>query len=435
MRYTKKVMALIQFFKKHGYIIAVLLLFCYLLFSRFYQIPQRSPFSWDQIDNAWAAKNILYNHQFPLVGMPAKLNSGFYIGPLYYYTIAIVYFFTHYDPIASGIFAGITAIIGFWTLFFVSNKLFTKPVTLMALIIQTVSSEAIHFDRVQWPVDFIPMLGLLAYYFLYQITLGKTKHILSFAIIVGLFWQAHFTAIFLPLIFILAMPFFNWTKKTFIYCLLALFIIVISLTPNIVSDLLSPRHGQSSSLVSYIQTYSHGFHLRRLIQVFPDTFIQMQTILPREIRGIGIQFFFLPFFLLYAFLQKQNKRAWRLLAYTTSLFYLIPLIIFTIYSGEASDYYYSINRFISIILMVFPFWALIQKWRIPGVLTATAIIGYYSYLNIYTFLVYPEPSNLPEYRLQVQQTVNDGGYINFTMGDPKSYLYFLYRYEKGEKSY
>ena len=54
-------------------------------------MDQKNPFGYDQVDNAWAAKNIIINHWYPLVGMVAKANSGIYIGPVYYYLIAVFY--------------------------------------------------------------------------------------------------------------------------------------------------------------------------------------------------------------------------------------------------------------------------------------------------------------------------------------------------------
>src|SRR2546430_1123074 len=110
-------------------------IFALELFFRFYQISERNSFGWDQVDNAWAAKNLLVNHTYPLVGMVAKQNSGFYIGPLYYYVIAIVYWIANLNPIASGIFAGITSIVSFLVIFFVAKKLFSFEVACISSFI------------------------------------------------------------------------------------------------------------------------------------------------------------------------------------------------------------------------------------------------------------------------------------------------------------
>src|SRR3990167_7783352 len=100
-----------------------LILFLILsIFLRFYELSIRSHFGWDEVNNAWAAQNIIVNHEFPLLGFQAKMNSGIYIGH-YYYLISIVYFLTDLNPIASGIMVGITSIFTFFIIFYVSKKL------------------------------------------------------------------------------------------------------------------------------------------------------------------------------------------------------------------------------------------------------------------------------------------------------------------------
>ncbi len=81
-----------KWISKNKYLAILFIIFAFEVFLRFYQIELRSPFGYDQVDNAWAAKNIIVNHWFPLVGFVAKGNTGIYIGPLYYYLISIVYF-------------------------------------------------------------------------------------------------------------------------------------------------------------------------------------------------------------------------------------------------------------------------------------------------------------------------------------------------------
>src|SRR5438034_8178017 len=113
--------------------------------------------------------------------MVTKGNTGFYIGPVYYYLIALVYWITNLNPIASGIFAGITSICTFLVLFFVTRKLFSFTTALVAVFINTVCFNAIIFDRVQWPVDFIPAVSLLLFYFLYKVITGNPKYLLFLA--------------------------------------------------------------------------------------------------------------------------------------------------------------------------------------------------------------------------------------------------------------
>jgi len=85
LKIRKKILValIINFSLKNRFLLILFLLLAVTAFLRFYQLDTRSPFGWDQVDNAWAVKNIIIDHRFPLVGMQAKLNSGIYIGPLY----------------------------------------------------------------------------------------------------------------------------------------------------------------------------------------------------------------------------------------------------------------------------------------------------------------------------------------------------------------
>lgn len=153
-------------------------------------------------------KNIIVSHAFPLVGFQAKVNSGIYIGPYYYYLIAIVYFLTNLNPIASGITAGITSIFTFLTLFYISKKLFSVNVALISVFLNTVSVFAINFDRGQGPVNFMPSIALIIFFSLYKILTGYPKFILLFALAFGFSLHIHVTAIYFPLIILLSLPFF-----------------------------------------------------------------------------------------------------------------------------------------------------------------------------------------------------------------------------------
>jgi hypothetical protein len=99
-----------KFLQKNKFLVILVTIFLFEVFLRFYQIDLKNPFGYDQVDNAWAAKNIIVNHWFPLVGMVAKGNSNIYIGPAYYYMIAVVYWIFNLNPIASAVFAGLTSI-------------------------------------------------------------------------------------------------------------------------------------------------------------------------------------------------------------------------------------------------------------------------------------------------------------------------------------
>src|SRR5258708_591769 len=344
--YKKIVISIVT--SKHWLLFFVI--FVLEFFLRFYQIAERNPFGWDQVDNAWAAKEIIVNHWYPLIGMVAKQNSGFYIGPLYYYVIAIVYFFTNLDPIASGIFAGISSILAFLGLFWVAKKLFSFEVALIAGFIYTVSSRQIIFDRVQWPVNFIPIVSLLVFYFLYKVITGEKKHILTVSVLIGLAFQMHFTAIFFPIIVFLTLPFFPWAWSTVGYLFGGILILIASLIPNIIYEL-QTKHSESSSMKTFGGSYYHGFHIRRVIQIIGDAFIQFQAYFTFDLFTIAKYFLVPIFFVVYLWKQLANPKI--KLCYLVLLWFIVPWFVFATYSGEITDYYFASNRFIALLIIAY----------------------------------------------------------------------------------
>src|SRR3989344_7590584 len=186
------------------------ILFSFLLvlsiFLRFYQLDVRSSFGWDEVNNAWAAQNIIVEHKFPLIGFQAKLNSGIYVGPIYYYLISVFYFLTDLDPVASGIFAGVTSVFTFFTIFFITKKLFSFNAAIIMVFLNVVSYHSIIFDRTQGPINFIPAISLIIFYSLYKIITGFPKFILLFVIAFGFSLHLHITATYFPIIVLFCLP-------------------------------------------------------------------------------------------------------------------------------------------------------------------------------------------------------------------------------------
>lgn len=399
----------------------VLLIFAFELFLRFYQIDTKNPFGYDQVDNAWAAKNLIFNHRFPLVGMAAKGNSGIYLGPFYYYLISLFYWIFNLNPIASGIFAGVTSIFTFWVLYFFSKKLFSTEVAIIAVFINTFVFPAIIFDRVQWNVDFIPSVSLIIFYLLYRITLGDVKKIMPLAMLVGLFYSIHFTAIFFPIIIFLTLPFFPRTKETLKYILISIPLFLVWLVPNIIYQL--QQKVPDSNFMSYFDNYYHGFHLTRVLQLTGDALIQFNPYSFWD-KLTPLKFIALPvFFLIY--LYKSLSRGKLIFCYLVLLWFVVPWFVFATYSGEISDYYFAINRFIALLIVSYFF---ARVWMIKNIIpkiTVLVILTYIGTTNFLNYLPYKDVG-LTVREKTAMQAVDQGTRIQFQVGVPESYLYWYY---------
>lgn len=404
----------------------VFVLFLFHLFFHFAFLEERLGFNWDQVDNAWAAKRIIVDHNLPLLGMVAKLNSGFHIGSLYYYFVAIFYWLFNLNPIASAVIAGVTSIITFLTLFFVIKSIFSYRVAVMALFIHTFSYFIIYSDRGQWPVNFIVPVSLFVFYSLYKALIDSPKFLLLLGLALGVSFQIHFTSIFYLIIILLTIPFFPRKKVTIVYGIGGIFIFLAFISPIIIAEFVN-KVSESANLSSYIGQYYHGFHIRRVIQLIHDAFIEFTLIL-----RINYVEFLAPFFITaFCFFYLRNKvtKIHLILCYLVVLWFLIPWFVFAVYSGEISNYYFFITRPMVILILAyltsklfssshfFPKFAIICFWL------------YFLYINIPVFFK-EEPSDYAKKVEKTKELITNGAEVKLYENIAESYLYYYYSRHK-----
>jgi 4-amino-4-deoxy-L-arabinose transferase-like glycosyltransferase len=420
----------LKFLKKNKVLFFVFAIFLFELILRFCQIGERGSLGLDQVDNAWAAKNIIVDHNFPLVGMVAKENSGIYIGPAYYYLASVFYWLTNLNPIASPLFAGVTSIFTFWALFYFVKKLTNVGVAVIAVTINTFAYSAISFDRIQWPVDFIPAVSLIIFYLLYRVVTGDSKKLIWLALATGFAFNIHFTAIFFPIIILLSLPIFPRNKETIKYLLMSVLLFVLCLMPNIIYELTQKSHG--TALSEYFRDNYHGFHLRRVIQLTRDGLIQFNHYLGWN-QGEYLKFFALPvFFILY--LYKSVKRTKLVFSYLVLLWFVVPWFIFALYSGEISDYYFSINRFIVVMILSY---FVYRVWSVKSLIVKVVVVlvlFIFCVHNLMIFLPFKNDGIVKE-EIKVSKIIDNGGKIKWKQGSPDSYIYYYLMRQKGINVY
>lgn len=412
-----------QFLFKHKVWVFFSLLLGIHIFLRFYQL-EHSIFNYDQVDSAWAAKRILIDRQFTLIGPANKLGSGIFVGPLYYYAISIFYYFTNLDPSASALFAGFTSIFSFCVLFIITKKLFSTRIAFIALFINTFAFSAIEFDRVQWEINFIAPLAYIAYYFLYRVLKGEEKFIFWLAITLGFAYHIHLTiSVFLSIIVVLCLPFFPRSKSTLKYILYSVPILLIALSPIIIVNLMNKNTYASGSL-TYAQNTFHGLHLTRLLQLKNAAFIQIESFITFSLLK-GLAPFTIPLFLVFYLINTPTQKKF-IISTLTLLWFTIPWIVLSTYSQEITDYYFSTNRFVGLTLLSYLI-SLLSERKNKLITIMLIIFGlYFIFINMQKFFV--RKRGLYNYRNIAKQYIKEGKIIPFKEGDPLSFLYFYYHY-------
>ncbi len=417
--------------KKHKKLVFIIAIFLAYFFLRIYQMDIKYPFGYDQVDNAWAAKNILVNNQFPLVGMVAKANSGVYIGPAYYYLVSFFYWVFNLHPQASQVIALLTALFNFWVLFLIAKKLFNYQVAVIAVLIYAFNYKTLIFEGIQWPVQLLPAVSLIIFYLLYKVSLGEVKKLILLFFTIGIAFNLHFTAIFFPIIVFLALPFLPKTRKTLKYILLSFGVFIIWIIPNLLFSLTNASYG--SNTASYFSTYFHGFHLTRMLQIIGDAFIQFDQFLVLDILK-PFKIFLLPLFI-FAYLFKSFTREKRIFSYLVVLWFMVPWLVFTVYSGEISDYYFITNKFIAVLIISFFINLLWNKRHILSKIVVLVFLLVYCFFGISAYLPYKDEGNLVIKTQNAQKAVDEGRRIEFQVGVSESYIYYYLMKQKGVDVY
>jgi hypothetical protein len=232
------------------YYLFALALLAVAFILRIYALPNRAPFDWDQNRDYQKVENIV-SGKLTLLGPIAKGDSGFYLGPLYYYLLVPGYLISSGNPISFPVTSAVIDVTFIALLLVLAYK---RPKERLALILTSVvwtfSWFLIENARISWNVSLLPLYVLSLYIFM-TMSIKTPGRFFVFGLISGLAWHIHASLLpfsLLPVVFFrpsslksLALPFvLGYT---------------LALAPLILFDL---RHAtfNSRQLISFITTQS-----------------------------------------------------------------------------------------------------------------------------------------------------------------------------------
>ncbi|MBI2600829.1 glycosyltransferase [Candidatus Daviesbacteria bacterium] len=144
-------------------LLAILLLAAFL---RFYRLNEYMTFLGDEGRDMLIMKKILVELDLPLIG-PSTSVGNIYLGPLYYYMMAIPSFLFWMNPTAS---AGMNALIGVLTvylIYYLAKIWFGRISALTVAFLYAISPIAIIYSRSSWnpnPAPLFTLLGILGFF-------------------------------------------------------------------------------------------------------------------------------------------------------------------------------------------------------------------------------------------------------------------------------
>ncbi len=152
---------MISWIKSHRLeVICLVILLIITAGLRFYRLPEYMTFLGDEGRDALVVREMLVDHRLRLLGPPMSFGNV-YLGPLYYYMMAVAMAIVWLNPIAA---AGMVAVIGTLTVFliyYLARNWFGVWSAFLGATLYAISPITIIYSRSSWNPNPAPFFGLL----------------------------------------------------------------------------------------------------------------------------------------------------------------------------------------------------------------------------------------------------------------------------------
>lgn len=287
-----------------------------------------------------------------MLGAQASV-GGFYLGPLYFYGLALIYSIFGFAPqMVSLVFVTLNVLAGLLIFKFLTKHI-SRRAGFLGLLLFALNPLMIVAARGATHMPMLPVITVLSVMALYQALVKKKKqhwHLLS-GLVFGLFFHVHFSSLLLLPGYFLAVAW--WGGSTWQDRLKACFLhglgMVLMVSPLILFDL---RHGfiTSQAFLKYLidsatgqpitlnlQHWTLAQKINNLIGAFTQVrFLQLLLLI---FAGIGLR-------------KKWASKSWPLnLPNLLSLLFVSMTLLYFLYSGYLFTYYLVIPVTLGVLLL------------------------------------------------------------------------------------
>ena len=213
-------------------------------FCRLYKINEYMTFLGDEGRDVIIVRRLLIEHHPPLIG-PGTSIGNMYLGPAYYYMMAIPLLLANFNPVGPAIFIstlGIVTVLFLWFVvreWFPSNKI--NIGALVAAFLYAISPVVIIYSRSSWNPNIMPFFALATIYFMWRVWQKKElKSLIIVGITFALCMQSHYLALLLlPTLGIIWLITFFKTqnkKRLFVYSIISVILFLLIMSPLAIFD-------------------------------------------------------------------------------------------------------------------------------------------------------------------------------------------------------
>jgi len=331
---------LFEFFKRKKLPFLLLVLLFFAAFLRFFRLGSLLGFWYDQGRDALVVWDLLHYGKFFLIG-PTTGIEGIFLGPFYYYLLAIFYWLGAGSPVIAAGGLVLLTVLAIFLLYLLADEVYDKQTALLSVFLYSFSYSLVIFSRWLANPNPLPFFTLILLILLYGFIKGKRNYLILALFVCGLCLQleAASAVFFLPAILIILL----WQRKSlsFRYLALAVLAFFTTLLPQIIFNF---RH--DGILVNAFNKFlleERSFKLSLLtvakarLLLYYDVFLG--TVIPHFpwLRLFGLALFSANTFF---FRKKIFNQGGKLLA----VWLVVPMTGFFFYQGNHGyvwDYYFS----------------------------------------------------------------------------------------------
>jgi 4-amino-4-deoxy-L-arabinose transferase-like glycosyltransferase len=390
----KKIISWVKANKKEVIILGIIILIAAIF--RLYKIDQYMTFLGDEGRDVIIVRRIFTELHPPLIG-PGTSIGGMYLGPLYYYMMAIPLLIANFSPIGPAVMVALLGVITVAFVWWVGRSWFGKMAGMIAAGLYAISPTIITFSRSSWNPNIMPFFSLLSIYSIWRVWRQKEyKWLLVLGVSVAFVLQSHYLGLLLaPVIFVFWLSSFLKVRKTsfqktFIKkSILGFIIFLVLMSPLLIFDI---RHGWMNTKAVYtfftIRQTTVSIRPWTAVPKIPELFVQINTSLigGMNVLAAKIASIFIAVGAAFIFVKNWQKKNWTKIPaqyVMLTLWMIFALIGFGIYKQNIYDHYFGFV-FAVPYLFVGAFVAKLLESNKLLKLVGIVILGYFLAVNLYS---------------------------------------------------
>ena len=361
---------------------------------RFYKIDEYMTFLGDEGRDVIVVRRLLAEGDLILVG-PGTSIGNMYLGPLYYYMMAIPLFLAGYSPVGPAIQI---AVLGIMTIFFVwlvGREWFGKKAAFIAAFLYAIAPTVIIYSRSSWNPNIMPFFSLLCIYGIWKVwQKNEWKWLVVTAISLALTLQSHYLALLLiPILGLFWLLTFLKTRETkeikpFIqHTVFAAVLFALLMSPLIAFD---ARHDWRNfiSMKKFFterQTTVSARPWSGLSKIVPITQKINTQLLAGHDKEVGKWLtagIFAAVFWLVTIRWKEIKKEERQTIFLIGTWLAVSVIGFSVYKQEIYDHYYGLFFPAPFLLLGIIANHISVKYKTVGRLVVAAVLCYLAIVNV-----------------------------------------------------